>query len=200
MPSCRKISSVSKRDYLEKINKERTIVKEWIKDIVIALVIALVITQFVKPTIVKQSSMEPNFHDKDYLFVSKQAYRFKEPQRGDVVVFDSSLTDEDGNDKLLIKRIIGMPGEELDIIDEKVYINGIMLDETYTMDGTTYGDIQDLIIPEGEYFCMGDNRDVSIDSRDPAVGCVDEEQLVGRVFFRLFPFSGFGAVKNPYNH
>ena len=174
--------------------------KEWIKDIVIALVIALVITQFVKPTIVKQSSMEPNFHDKDYLFVSKQAYRFKEPQRGDVVVFDSSLTDEDGNDKLLIKRIIGMPGEELDIIDEKVYITGIMLDETYTMDGTTYGDIQDLIIPEGEYFCMGDNRDVSIDSRDPAVGCVDEEQLVGRVFFRLFPFSGFGAVKNPYNH
>lgn len=173
--------------------------KEWIKDIAIALVIALVITQFVKPTIVKQSSMEPNFHDKDYLFVSKQAYRFKEPQRGDVVVFDSSLTDEDGNDKLLIKRIIGMPGEELDIIDEKVYINGVMLDETYTMDGTTYGDIQDLIIPEGEYFCMGDNRDVSIDSRDPAVGCVDEAQLVGRVFFRLFPFSGFGAVKNPYN-
>lgn len=199
MPSCRKISSVSKQDYLEKINKERTIVKEWIKDIAIALVIALVITQFVKPTIVKQSSMEPNFHDKDYLFVSKQAYRFKEPQRGDVVVFDSSLTDEDGNDKLLIKRIIGMPGEELDIIDEKVYINGVMLDETYTMDGTTYGDIQDLIIPEGEYFCMGDNRDVSIDSRDPAVGCVDEAQLVGRVFFRLFPFSGFGAVKNPYN-
>lgn len=173
--------------------------KEWIKDIAIALLIAFVITQFVKPTIVKQSSMEPNFHDKDYLFVSKQAYKFKEPQRGDVVVFDSSLTDADGNDKLLIKRIIGMPGEELDIIDEKVYIDGVMLEETYTADGTTYGAIEDLVIPEGQYFCMGDNRDVSIDSRDPAVGCVDEEQLVGRVFFRLFPFSGIGPVKNPYN-
>ena len=173
--------------------------KEWIKDIAIALIIAIVIVQFVKPTIVKQSSMEPNFHDKDYLFVSKQAYRFNEPQRGDVVVFDSSLTDEDGNDKLLIKRIIGLPGEELDIIDEKVYINGVMLDETYTMDGTTYGEIKDLVIPEGEYFCMGDNRDVSIDSRDPAVGCVDESQLVGKVFFRLFPFSGFSGVHNPYS-
>ena len=60
--------------------------KEWIKDIAIALIIAIVIVQFVKPTIVKQSSMEPNFHDRDYLFVSKQAYRFNEPQRGDVVV------------------------------------------------------------------------------------------------------------------
>lgn len=172
--------------------------KEWIKDIAIALIIAIVIVQFVKPTIVKQSSMEPNFHDRDYLFVSKQAYRFDEPQRGDVVVFDSSLVDEEGNDKLLIKRIIGLPGEKLDIIDEKVYINDVMLDETYTMDGTTYGDITDLVIPDGKYFCMGDNRDVSIDSRDPAVGCVDERQLVGKVFFRLFPFQAAGMIQNPF--
>lgn len=172
--------------------------KEWIKDIAIALIIAIVIVQFVKPTIVKQSSMEPNFHDRDYLFVSKQAYRFGEPQRGDVVVFDSSLVDEEGNDKLLIKRIIGLPGEKLDIIDEKVYINDVMLDETYTMDGTTYGDITDLVIPDGKYFCMGDNRDVSIDSRDPAVGCVDERQLVGKVFFRLFPFQAAGMIQNPF--
>ena len=172
--------------------------KEWIKDIAIALIIAIVIVQFVKPTIVKQSSMEPNFHDRDYLFVSKQAYRFDEPQRGDVVVFDSSLVDEEGNDKLLIKRIIGLPGEKLDIIDEKVYINDVMLDETYTMDGTTYGDITDLVIPDGKYFCMGDNRDVSIDSRDPAVGCVDERQLVGKVFFRLFPFQVAGMIQNPF--
>ncbi len=173
--------------------------KEWIKDIAIALIIAFVIIQFVKPTIVKQSSMEPNFHDKDYLFVSKQAYRFGEPQRGDVVVFDSSLTDEDGNEKLLIKRIIGLPGEELDIIDEKVYINGVMLEETYTKDGTTYGEIKDLMIPEGQYFCMGDNRDVSIDSRDPDVGCVNEAQLVGKVFFRLLPLGDLGVIRNPYS-
>lgn len=173
--------------------------KEWIRDIAIALVIAFIIVQFVKPTIVNQSSMEPNFHDKDYLFVSKQAYRSGEPERGDVVVFQSALLDENGRDKLLIKRVIGLPGEEIDIIDEKVYINGSMLDERYTLDGTTYGDIKDLVIPEGQYFCMGDNRDGSIDSRDPEVGCVDREQLVGRVFFRLFPFDGFGFIHNPYD-
>lgn len=173
--------------------------KEWIRDMAVALIVALVIIQFVKPTIVKQSSMEPNFHDKDYLFVSKQAYRFKAPQRGDVVIFDSSLTDTDGKEKLLIKRVIGLPGEEIDIIEEKVFVDGVMLDETYTMDGTTYGQIQNLIVPEGEYFCLGDNRDVSIDSRDPAVGCVKEEQLVGKVFLRLFPFNQIGIVHNPYS-
>lgn len=173
--------------------------KEWIRDIAIALLVAIVIVQFVKPTIVRQSSMEPNFHDRDYLFVSKQAYRFAEPQRGDVVVFDSSLVDENGAKKLLIKRIIGLPGEELDIIDEKVYINNILLDEDYTMDGTTYGEIRDFTIPAGEYFCMGDNRDVSIDSRDPDVGCVKETQLVGKVFFRLLPFEGFGIIRNPFS-
>lgn len=173
--------------------------KEWIRDMAVALIIALVIIQFVKPTIVKQSSMEPNFHDKDYLFVSKQAYRFKAPQRGDVVIFDSSLTDTEGKEKLLIKRVIGLPGEEIDIIDEKVFVDGVMLDETYTMDGTTYGHVENLVVPEGEYFCLGDNRDVSIDSRDPAVGCVDEEQLIGKVFFRLFPFNQIGMVHNPYN-
>lgn len=199
MQNCRKISSVSKRDYLEKISKENAIVKEFIKDLVVAVLIAIVITQFVKPTIVKQSSMEPNFHDKDYLFVSKQAYRFGEPKRGDVLVFDSSLTDEDGNEKLLIKRVIGLPGEELEIIDEKVYINGELLEEPYIMDGTTYGAYEHVVIPEGEYFCMGDNRDISVDSRDPAVGCVDEELLVGKVVFRLFPFNKIGLIKNPFN-
>lgn len=173
--------------------------KEWIKDIAIAVVIALIIVQFIKPTIVKESSMEPNFYNNDYLFVSKQAYLFNEPNRGDVVVFESSLLRENGDKKLLIKRVVGLPGEHLQIIDEKIYIDGQMLDETYTMDGTTYGYGVDVIIPEGQYFCMGDNRDVSIDSRDPEVGCVDIEQFVGKVIFRLFPFGKFGPIRNPYN-
>lgn len=172
--------------------------KEWIKDIVIAVVIALVIIQFIKPTIVKESSMEPNFYSNDYLFVSKQSYRFSEPKRGDVVIFHSSLVQENGDEKLLIKRVIGLPGETLDIIDEHVYINGEKLEEAYTMDGTTYGDIRGLVIPEDQYFCMGDNRDVSIDSRDEAVGCVDIDQMVGKAVFRLFPFGSFGVISNPY--
>ena len=96
--------------------------KEWIKDILIAIVIAVVVIQFIKPTIVKESSMEPNFYENDYLFVSKQSYRFSEPKRGDVVVFHSSLVQENGDEKLLIKRVIGLPGETIDISDGKVYI------------------------------------------------------------------------------
>jgi len=172
--------------------------KEWIKDIVIAIIIALVVVQFIKPTIVKESSMEPNFYENDYLFVSKQAYRFNEPKRGDVVIFHSSLLQENGDEKLLIKRVIGLPGEIIEVKDGHVYINGKMLDDSFTMDGTTYGYVDGLIIPPDKYFCMGDNRDVSIDSRDESVGCVDIEQIVGKAVFRLFPFGEFGTIDNPF--
>lgn len=172
--------------------------KEWIKDIALAIVIALVVIQFVKPTIVKQSSMEPNFHENDYLFVSKQSYKlFGEPKRGDVVVVHSALTQDNGNEKMLIKRIIALPGEQVDIADEKVYINGEEMSQDFTNDGVTNGDVRGLIVPEGELFCMGDNRLVSTDSRDPRVGCVPIENVVGKVVLRLFPFDQFGLIENP---
>ena len=158
--------------------------KEWIKDILIAIVIAIVVVQFIKPTIVKESSMEPNFYENDYLFVSKQSYTFGEPKRGDVVVFHSSLVQENGDEKLLIKRIVGLPGETIDISDGKVY---------------TSGEISGLVVPEGEVFCMGDNRRVSIDSRSDDVGCIDIDDIVGKVVFRLYPFSEIGMIKNPFS-
>ena len=173
--------------------------KEWIKDIIIAAVIAVIILQFIKPTIVNQSSMEPNFYQNDYLMISKQSYTFGEPERGDVVVFHSSLLQDNGKEKLLIKRVIGLPGDRIDIMAGQVYINGELLLEPYTKDGITPGDIQGLVVPEGELFCMGDNRVVSIDSRSPDVGCVKIDDIVGKVFVRLFPFNKIGFIKNPYN-
>ena len=173
--------------------------KEWIKDILIAIVIAIVVVQFIKPTIVKESSMEPNFYENDYLFVSKQSYTFGEPKRGDVVVFHSSLVQENGDEKLLIKRIVGLPGETIDISDGKVYINGEELKEDYTKEGYTSGEISGLVVPEGEVFCMGDNRRVSIDSRSDDVGCIDIDDIVGKVVFRLSPFSEIGMIKNPFS-
>ena len=173
--------------------------KEWIKDILLAVVIALVVIQFIKPTVVKQSSMEPNFHENDYLLVSKQSYKlFGEAQRGDVVVVHSDLVQESGKEKMLIKRIVAMPGETLDIREGKVYINGELLEEDYTKDGYTAGDIKSMVIPDGQVFCMGDNREVSIDSRDPSVGCISEEDIVGKVVLRVYPFSQFGIIKSPY--
>jgi signal peptidase I len=174
--------------------------KEWIKDIVIALIIAVVVIQFVKPTIVKESSMEPNFYENDYLFVSKQSYKlFGEVERGDVVVVHSSLVQENGDEKMLIKRIIGLPGDRIDISDGMVYINGEALEESYTKDGVTSGDVRNLVVPDGEIFCMGDNRLVSIDSRDPSVGCIDIDQIVGKVVLRLYPFNKIGIIRNPYD-
>lgn len=172
--------------------------KEWIKDIAIAAVIAFVILQFIKPTIIKESSMEPNFYENNYLLISKQSYRMHEPERGDVIVFHSSLVQENGKEKMLIKRVIGLPGDVIDITGGVTYINGEPLTEEYTKDGVTTGEIEGLRVPEGEYFCMGDNRVVSKDSRNPEVGCVKKDDIVGKVFIRLFPFNKIGLIRNPF--
>src|SRR5659263_45815 len=105
--------------------------KEWIKDIAIALIIAIIVIQFVKPTIVKESSMQPTLYQNNYIFLSKQAYTFGEPKRGDIIVFHSKLVQENGDEKLLIKRVIGLPGEELKINNGVVYIDGVALKENY---------------------------------------------------------------------
>ncbi|NLD10162.1 MAG: signal peptidase I [Clostridiales bacterium] len=179
---------------------KKKVAMEWIRDIVIAVIIAVVIVQFIKPTIVKESSMEPKFYANNYLFINKMAYKFdKTPKKGDVIVFKSNLLTETGKKKLLIKRVIGVPGDVIDIKDGKVYINGKEDDQSYTMSGETIGSIDGLTVPKGKLFCMGDNRDVSIDSRYEEVGCVSESKVVGKVVFRAFPFNKFGTIKNPYN-
>ena len=162
--------------------------KEWIKDIAIALIIAIIVIQFVKPTIVKESSMQPTLYQNNYIFLSKQAYTFGEPNRGDIIVFHSKLVQENGDEKLLIKRIIGLPGEELKINNGIVYINGVALKENYTMENYTSGDI-DIKVPKGELFVMGDNRQVSVDSRYSEIGCVKIKDIVGEAIFRIYPFN-----------
>ncbi|MEG0924900.1 MAG: signal peptidase I [Anaerovoracaceae bacterium] len=168
--------------------------KEWIKDIIIALVIALIVVQFVKPTIVKESSMQPNFYENDYLFLSKQAYTFSEPERGDVIVFHSDLVQDNGKEMLLIKRIVGLPGDEITITDGNVYINGELYEEDYIKENFTVGEVDGLVVPDGDLFVMGDNRRVSIDSRSPKVGCIKIDDIVGKAVLRAYPFSKFGLL------
>ena len=167
---------------------------EWVKEIILAVIIASIILAFIKPIIIRQSSMEPTFFNGDYVFISKQAYTlFGDPERGDVVVFHTGMQTDDGEDKNLIKRIIGLPGDQVEIIDGYVYLNGEKLTETYINEQGVSGDMEEITVPEGKLFCMGDNRRVSLDSRDAAVGCVDQEEILGRVFIRLYPFSDFGT-------
>ena len=171
--------------------------KEWIKDILFAVVFALVILFFIMPTVVKESSMESTLIENDYLIVSRQAYRlFGQCKRGDIIVFQSEIPLGDtGDKKLLVKRVIAIGGDTISISGGLVYVNGEPLDEPYLKDGYTNGSMAEVTVPEGSLFCMGDNRLVSRDSRDPSVGFVSESDVKGKVVFRLFPIKKIGKIK-----
>ncbi len=192
-----KISKRGKHGAPSKINPS---VAEWIKDILIAALIALIVMQFVKPTIVKQHSMEPNFYTNDYLFISKQSYKLFRgtPELGDVIVFKSEIEDDNGIKKLLIKRVIGVPGDVITIEDGAVYVNGKEIDQSYTKDNYTSGSLKDVEVPADSVFVMGDNRAVSIDSRYEQVGFIPFDEIVGKAVFKVFPLGSFGRIGNPY--
>ena len=165
-------------------------VKSLIKDIIVAAILTAVVISFVRPTIVKQTSMQDTLNPNDYIIMYRRAYSGdKEPKRGDIVIFKSELQDENGKNKLLIKRVIGLPGDKITINDGKVYINDKEYDESYLKDGYTTGSVNNFKVPKGEYFVMGDNRVVSIDSRYSEVGCVKKDAIKGRAVLRLFPFT-----------
>jgi len=169
-------------------------IMEWVKTILLSIIIALLITTFVKPTIVKNHSMTYTLEENDFLMINRLLYRRSEPQERDIIVFQSPLLTASGDEKLLIKRVIALPGDELTIREGDVYINGELLEEDYIRDDFTIGDIQ-MTIPEGNLFVMGDNRSNSLDSRDGVLGLVEEEDIVGKAFFRLYPFNRFGFLK-----
>lgn len=170
--------------------------KEWIKDLGIAVVCAVVLLQFIQPTIVREHSMENTLVENDYLFVSKQAYKLfgNDPATGDIIVFKSELTTATGQNKLLIKRVIAVGGDTIAIHGGVVYHNGEALDEEYTKDGYTNTEMDEITVPEGYVFAMGDNRQNSADSRDSRIGCVEEGLILGKAVVRLFPFNKFGGL------
>lgn len=162
--------------------------KGLLRDILIAAAAALLIIQFIRPTVVKETSMEDTLHPNDYIFTFCQAYRFGNPDYGDIIVFKSNLTTEDGRKKLLIKRVIGLPGDTVEIHDNQVILNGEVLYEEYIREqGVCPGELS-VTVPEDMLFVMGDNRRVSVDSRYEDVGCVDIKDVKGKAVYRLFPF------------
>ncbi len=175
----------------EKVKSE---ILEWLKTIGIACILAFFITLFIRPTLVKGYSMYPTLEENDYLIINKRPYTMHEPNKGDIVIFKSHLVQENGKEKDLVKRVVGLPGDKVKVMNGKVYVNDVELKEDYINGDYTDG-IIDTIVPNGHIFAMGDNRPNSLDSRDPRVGFVDEDEIIGRAFVRLYPFNKIGLLK-----
>jgi len=170
---------------------------EVFKIVIIALIIVAPIRIFLfQPFIVKGESMEPNFSDGDYLIVDEISYRFKSPERGEVIVFNPPVS----KPVRYIKRVIALPGETVEVKSGKVTIydnNGslILNEACYIPQGyNTSGDIRISLGPD-EYFVLGDNRPASLDSR--RFGSLSMESIVGKVYLRAWPFNSFTRIYNP---
>ena len=178
--------------------KERSILGEllsWIIYIVIVVILSLGIITFVgQRTKVSGHSMETTLSDGDNLIVDKISYRFRDPERFEIIVFPFQYEEH----TYYIKRIIGLPGETVQVIDGYVYINGEMLDENYGLEVMDDPGIaaEPISLGEDEYFVLGDNRNHSSDSRDPSVGVLHRDDIMGRAWIRIWPFDKFGVIKH----
>lgn len=173
----------------------RTRVLLWMRDIGIAILVAILIMQFVRPTIVQQHSMEDTLHENDYVFLNRQAYNFGEIKHGDIFVFKHTPPIGSGDEeKNLIKRVVGLPGDEVSISGGNVYVNGKVIDDSYTKDGYTDGQMDPMLIPDNYIFALGDNRQNSFDSRDPMLGLIDMRDVIGKAVFRVFPVNNAGFI------
>ena len=162
---------------------------------VVFLVTFLVIHYVGQRTQVSGSSMEYTLSDGDNLIVDKISYRFYEPERFDIIVFPFQQEE----DTYYIKRIIGLPGETVQIgEDGTILINGMELEESYGREVIQNPGraIEPITLGDDEYFVMGDNRNNSSDSRDPAVGNIHRKDIIGRAFIRIWPLDKFGILKH----
>lgn len=188
---------------LEKETKKNELM-EWIKAILIGIVIAWAVPFFLfMPTEVQGASMMPTFEDGDKVVVNKIGPKLTEYNRFDVIVFKATEEDD------YIKRIIGLPGDHIAYKDDVLYVNGKKYDEPYldkykdelidngtlTQDFTLEETLNETVVPDGHFFVLGDNRRYSRDSRDPNVGFVSEEQVLGTVDVRVWPLNHLGLIK-----
>lgn len=183
---------------MEEKEKSKKIFKgilDWVIYIgIIFLFTYLIITYVGVRTRVSGQSMQPTLHDGDNLLVDKLTYRFREPKRYEIVVFPYKYEE----DTYYIKRIIGLPGETVQIIDGYVYINGEKLKKDYGAEVMQDAGIAEepITLGEDEYFVLGDNRNHSSDSRVPNVGVLKRKDLMGRAWIRIWPFDRIGVVSH----
>lgn len=182
------------KENIEKTSPLRNILI-WFIDIIIVFVGVYIIITFVgQRTSVVGESMESTLHNGDQIVIDKFSYRFREPKRFDIVVFPYRMNPE----MYYIKRIIGLPGEKVQIKNKKIYINGAELKENFGKEPILKYGVADqpIIVQKDEYFVMGDNRNNSSDSREMDVGNIERKDIVGRAWLRIWPLNKFGFLKH----
>ncbi|TCZ74632.1 signal peptidase I [Paenibacillus albiflavus] len=167
---------------------------KWIKEyglsIVIAIVLALFINTYVaQAVIVPTNSMDPTIKVDDRLVLQK--WSLNDLQHGDIVAFWPPIPD---NHDAYIKRLIGLPGDTIEVKDGALYRNGEKLDEPYVKVHINYT-FPKVVVPSGKYFFLGDNRNVSNDSHKWPTPFVDESEIIGKAWIRFFPFGSFGSIE-----
>ncbi len=171
-------------------------IREFGITIVVSVCVALLLNVFVFQIIeVRKTSMVPTLNDMDRVFLNKTAYWFGSPQSGDIVVF--ARKNANGEKISYVKRVIGIPGDHIVINNGKVYRNGVELQEPY-LDVVTNGNFE-CNVPEGKYYVLGDNRNVSLDSKNESFGLMDEDEVLGKVLFKLKPIGGIDDYDHHYS-
>lgn len=183
---------------MDVIKRAITAFFDFLQGIVVIMAIMVMIYLFVmSPQEINGASMEPNFHNGEYILTNKIEYKLTDPKRGDVVIFKSPRN----KDIDYIKRVIGLPGDVVALKNNTIYVNGKRLDErylapdVYIFGGSYLREGSEVVIPDGKYFVMGDNRPHSSDSRE--FGPIAKEDFIGKAIFRYWPFDKTGLIQQP---
>ncbi len=151
-----------------------------LKPIFIAVIISFIILCFVRLTVVNGQSMEPSLYGNEKLLLNVTAYTFSNPERGDIIVATPDELDIE-----IIKRIIGLPGETIEIRNNIIYIDGEALEEPYIKEAMITADIPEFTLGENEYFICGDNRNNSLDSRSEILGPITRDEIFGKIILNF---------------
>ena len=180
----------------ERLRDDRTrgIVK-WVFEIIVTLVFAVLVAISAFQTVtLQESAMEPTYSVGQKFFVNRALYKIKSPKRGDVIVFKTSASDDAA---LHIRRVIGLPGETVQIKEGQIYINANVYEENGAYQEIADGGLADsaITLESGEYFVLGDNRNNSEDSRFSDIGNISKKYIVGKIWFTVSPKSKIGFIR-----
>ena len=190
-----KPNSPTNYDSKKEKNQVWEVLWENLKIVIIALILAFIIRTFIaEPRYIPSESMLPTLEEGDRLVVEKVSYYFHPPRRGDVIVFEPPIQlrlQGYKKEQAFIKRVVGVGGETVAVVNGKVYINNQSLPEDYTLESPSYN-LNPIIIPDSQLFVMGDNRNNSNDSH--VWGFLPQSNVIGHAVFRFFPFQRVGNV------